>query len=91
MSVIAFECELCKRLHRAEEEARKCCTCDKCGTKFLAGRRSGWSATCEHCLHAVRIRAARKGVRDAEERLESAKQQLAKMLAEPRPEKGVRS
>lgn len=91
--ITAFRCELCGTVHLEEAAADACCHCTDCGARFLArpsgGALGSIGSQCGHCLYGVRLRSARKSVREAEENLVRAKDWLARLVTERKPPKGT--
>ncbi len=81
-TVMAYECSKCSSVFREEGEAEACCTCTHCGKKM--DKRS-FRTRCAHCSYGADLREARKDVKRTEERLESAKKRLERLLKEGKP------
>lgn len=85
--ITAYACTQCRTPYHTRTDADRCCRCSKCKTKFP--RNSFRGALCGHCVYGLQLREARAEVRRWVERLDSAKEYLAKLLKDKRPPKGA--
>ncbi len=92
-SVHAFACGQCSKVYFTEGEARECCACDSCGTKFP--HKDFNEYRCGHCQRPDRVKWLKDRIASDEDRLLSLrreidgyKKSLVDMLVTPRPVKG---
>lgn len=91
--ISAFACTQCAKPYLDACDARECCACASCGTKFPHTDINQYR--CGHCERPFRVHNIREGVASQEFRvrreqraLDTRKAHLAEMLATPRPPKG---
>lgn len=88
LSVKAYACGRCERVHAERDDAAACCCCKKCRTPLPVRALSWHVDECDACMYGERLRYARASVRRSVEALEHDRAKLTRLLKEGRPAKG---